>query len=140
MRSLEVSICVIKQGDTYLLQQRDANPSIGAAGLIGAFGGKIEHGETPLAAACRELGEETSLAPVEAELTLLGNYTVVSDYKLEPVSVNISAFQVVIDTAVEVTALEGDVVALTLSEAIHSLDAMTPATRTCFETIIGKER
>lgn len=140
MRSLDVSICVIKQGKTYLLQRRDADPRIGAAGLIGAFGGKIEQNETSIAAACRELREETSLAPSEAQLTELGRYTVVSDYKLEPVSVRISAFQVAIDPNLNVIAREGEVVAVTLSEAMNTLEAMTPATRTCFETIIGKER
>lgn len=140
MHSLDVSICVIKQGETYLLQRRGADPRIGAAGLTGAFGGKIEQNETSITAACRELCEETSLVSSEVQLTELGRYIVVSDYKLEPVSVHISAFQVVIDPELKVTAREGEVVAVTLSEAMNSLETMTPATRTCFETIIGKER
>lgn len=140
MRSLDVSICVIKQGDTYLLQQRDADPAIGAAGLIGAFGGKVESSETAIAAACRELAEETTVVCGESDLIELGQFDVQSDYKLEQVLVRISAYQLDIDPGDAVVAKEGDVVALTLEEAMNSLDAMTPATKTCFETIIGKER
>jgi 8-oxo-dGTP pyrophosphatase MutT (NUDIX family) len=139
VRELDVSIVVIGQGDTFLLQKRGDDPQIGAAGLIGAFGGKIEVDETPRAAGCRELSEETNLTPQEDQLRELGKYAVVSDHKLEDVHVNISAFQYDIDSSIEVAANEGTVVSFTKDEAMNNLEAMTPATRTCFETIIGKE-
>ena len=139
MRQLDVSICVIRQGEQYLLQKRGDDPRIGAAGLIGAFGGKIEPNETPIAAACRELGEETTLTPTPDNLVELGRFAVISDHRLEAVTVNTFAFLFEVDMAITVAASEGEITSFTLSEAMANLGAMTPATRTCFETIIGKE-
>ena len=52
----------------YLLQQRDAIPTIFYPGHWGCFGGALEPGETPLEALRRELNEELGLADYEATL------------------------------------------------------------------------
>lgn len=57
MREVHIAMCLIRQEDHYLLQHRLGDAMIGAAGLIGCFGGKIEDNETPEQAVCRELYE-----------------------------------------------------------------------------------
>lgn len=52
------AIAVLVQDDHVLLAQRKKSPD---AGLWGFPGGHVEPGETALAAACRELQEETGL-------------------------------------------------------------------------------
>ncbi len=120
MRQMNVSIGVIVQNGAYLLQQRGADPKIGAAGKIGAFGGKIEEGETPEQAVCRELAEETSLAIAVDQAKLVASYTVVADHKLEPVEVHIEAFEIEISGSETVSAVEGEVVRLSAGEAHES--------------------
>jgi 8-oxo-dGTP pyrophosphatase MutT (NUDIX family) len=137
VRQLNVSIGVLKQGNNYLLQLRGDDPKIGAAGKIGAFGGKIEDGETPVAAVCRELAEETSFNPSENEAKLIASYTIQSDHQLEDVSVHIDAFEINVADTGQVTAVEGSVVKLALDDIRTTLDKMTPATRHYFENVIG---
>lgn len=93
MRQLEIVIAVLQQGEHYLLQLRNGGPQIGAAGLLGFFGGKLEPPETPLAAICRELCEETNLRPEAHQMRALGHVKVISDHRLEPVAVHAHVFQ-----------------------------------------------
>ncbi|MBR9704626.1 NUDIX domain-containing protein [Candidatus Pacearchaeota archaeon] len=51
-----------------LLQIRDDKPDIRYPGLIGAFGGEVEDGETLLKSAIREVDEELGLVLVEGDL------------------------------------------------------------------------
>jgi 8-oxo-dGTP diphosphatase len=60
-------IPIVKSTGDYVFQRRtDDAPS--DASLLGLFGGSIEPGETPLEAAFRELGEETSLKTSKEDL------------------------------------------------------------------------
>lgn len=136
MRTLHIGIGLIHQDDTYLLQLRGDNPAIGAAGLIGGFGGKLEPEETVVQAVCRELGEETSLAPLIEELEHLGAVEVISDHRLEEVQVLATIFRLPVTGEAEVVAKEGTIVRMTKDEVLANLDRLTPATRACFETLI----
>jgi 8-oxo-dGTP pyrophosphatase MutT (NUDIX family) len=139
MRKLTIVMGVIQQGEHYLLQLRNGEAKIGAAGLIGFFGGKIEPDEDPAKAICRELGEETNLSPKTHEVRLLGNVKVTSDHKLEPVEVYAHIFHIPIDPNIIVEALEGELVKLGLAEALEKLHLMTPGTRAYFEELTAKE-
>lgn len=139
MRELAVSICVIQQGDAYVLQKRGDDPHIGAAGLVGAFGGKIEKNETATEAVIRELQEETNLVLTADTVYPAGEYTVVSDNNLEQVTVNISAFTCTIDSQKVVVANEGAIVIYTLDDIRKNLDSMTPATKAYFENNMREE-
>jgi 8-oxo-dGTP pyrophosphatase MutT (NUDIX family) len=135
MRQLNISIGVLIQNGTYLLQLRGNDPKIGAAGKIGAFGGKIENGETPEQAIRRELAEETSLQLKLDQITPIGTYRIKSDHRLEEVSVQVNAFEIVIDDTEEVVAIEGDIVKVSRTEIGSLLEKMTPATRYYFEKV-----
>lgn len=136
MRQLEVGIALIHQGEKYILQLRGEDPAIGAAGLIGGFGGKLEPEEAADAAVCRELSEETSLAPLIHELEHLGVFEVISDHRHEDVKVKATFFRLPIEEALEVEAKEGSVVCMTHEEVLSNLHRLTPATRAYFETLI----
>jgi 8-oxo-dGTP pyrophosphatase MutT (NUDIX family) len=137
VRHLAIGIGLILQGDTYLLQLRGDNPAIGAAGLIGAFGGKIEPQETPAEAVCRELCEETSLIALAAkDLEGIGIVEVVSDHRLETVNVHATVFLLSIKEGLEIVAKEGALVKMTKDEIRTSRDQLTPATRACFDKLI----
>ncbi|MGF1512488.1 MAG: NUDIX domain-containing protein [Elainellaceae cyanobacterium] len=60
---VEVAIAIILQGDRFLLQLRDDIPGILYPGHWGFFGGHMDPGETPKAAAVRELKEEIDYRP-----------------------------------------------------------------------------
>lgn len=68
------SIVFINTQGLLIFQQRENKPGIRNPGLITAWGGAVEDGETTLAAAVREIKEETSLQPTEADLEFLGTY------------------------------------------------------------------
>jgi 8-oxo-dGTP diphosphatase len=55
-----------------ILQLRDDKPEILYPGMITAFGGGAERGETPAACALRELAEETGITAQEKDLQRLG--------------------------------------------------------------------
>lgn len=133
MRELSVSIGVIRQQGEYVLQRRGDDPRIGAAGLIGAFGGKIESGEAPHDAVVRELSEETTLEDEDMTVRRVASYDVVSDNKLEEVIGHIEAFLVAVDASVAIRALEGTIVRLRDDQVEAQLAQMTPATRYYFE-------
>ena len=138
MRELNISIGVISQDGGYLLQLRGNDPKIGAAGKIGAFGGKIEEGETALQAVCREIAEETSLVPDVARIRHIASYAIESDHKLETVNVNVEAFEISIDKEEQVSAIDGEVVQISNDKIADMLDLMTPATRHYFEMELGE--
>lgn len=119
------------------LQLRDGDAKIGCVGLIGGFGGKIEAGEEPLLAICRELSEETSLTPSADQLRSLGTIEVVSDYQLEQTKVTAHTFHLVVSPEVKVVAREGTLTSIPKSEAHAHLHRMTPGTRACFEQLLG---
>ena len=136
MQSMEVSIGFIEQDEAYLLQLRPNNPAIGAAGLIGAFGGRIEPGETSVEAVCRELSEETSLRPSTEDFSYLGRVEVTAFKQQEPIHVIADVFKIVIDTAESVMATDGDIVRITKQKVGDESERLTPATRAAFEQLL----
>jgi len=136
MQRMDVSIGFIRRGDTYILQQRSSDPRKGASGLIGAFGGQIENGETALEAVCRELREETSLKLSTEDFTYLGDVDVISDRNHKKIQIIARVFLVVIAAEETVVATEGKLVKMTEAEALQSKEVLTPATRAAFEQYI----
>ena len=65
MREQLVTLCFIVQAERVLLMRKKRG--IGA-GKINAPGGKVDPGETPLAAAIRETQEEIGVTPIRPEL------------------------------------------------------------------------
>jgi 8-oxo-dGTP pyrophosphatase MutT (NUDIX family) len=133
---MEVSIGFIEQDGTYLLQRRPNNPEIGAAGLIGAFGGRRELGESSVEAVCREMNEETSLSPSPEDFSYLGSVEVVAYKQDEPLHISAEVFKISIKQDEAVEAREGKIVRLTADEAINSINHLTPATRAAFEELL----
>lgn len=136
---MDVSICLITEGDTYILQQREGDPARGAAGLIGAFGGKIETNETPVEAVCRELGEETSLRPLTEDFEYLGDVEVISDRDHEPVQIMARVFRLLLAPETEIRAFDGELVRISAAEVQHNIPKLTPATQAAFEQLIERE-
>jgi 8-oxo-dGTP pyrophosphatase MutT (NUDIX family) len=133
MREIKAAITFIEQGPQYLLQLRDGDPRKGAAGLIGAFGGKIEPGETEIRAAQRELGEETSLTASIADLEYRGEVTVISDRDLLPARITATVFRLIILESIKVVAYDGQLVRMTAKEILTQPHRMTPATLAAYK-------
>ena len=64
-------VLLVDKEDRFILQRRDSRTGTFNPGLLSAFGGRIQEGETPARCACRELYEETSLEVGEDELNFL---------------------------------------------------------------------
>jgi ADP-ribose pyrophosphatase YjhB (NUDIX family) len=135
MRELPIVLGLIQQGDDYLLQYREGDPSIGAVNMIGCFGGKIEDGESPEQAVCRELNEETTLQLKPANVSKLGRVIVTSDHQLEQVKVIAHVYSVPVGS-VAVRATEGCLVVMGAGEVEENLQNMTPGTRAAFKKFI----
>lgn len=134
MQELYVASVALKRNNTYFMQYRDGNPSIGAVGLVGFFGGKVEPGEVPEVAARRELSEETDLVFASADrLEEIDTVEVISDYKQEPATVHMTIFGFDLPLGAQINAKEGKITAMTKDEALANLDKLTPATRAYFE-------
>jgi 8-oxo-dGTP pyrophosphatase MutT (NUDIX family) len=139
MKQLNVAAVVITQGASYIMQHRTGDPGIGAAGRIGFFGGKIEN-ETAEMAARREIAEETTLVlPDNQPLEWLYEVVVASDYKNEPISINMTFFGFELPSFETIQAKEGRMVVMTKQEAVAQPGRLTPATRAYFEKITQKE-
>jgi 8-oxo-dGTP pyrophosphatase MutT (NUDIX family) len=139
MEEFRIVMTLIEQGNNYVLQRRDINPNIGAAGLVGCFGGRIEDGETAIEAAVREIREETNLAPNSDELSYVGEVDVISDYQRVPIKVNSQVFRFSARPEIEIAAEDGECVIYAKDEATSHLPEMTPATRATFARFILKE-
>ena len=136
MERMEVSIGFIEQGETYLLQLRPNVSTIGAAGLIGAFGGRIEPGESPVEAVCRELSEETSLKPSTEDFSYLGTVVVTAYRQQQPLHITANVYRIITDPTEKVTAFDGEVVRMTRQQVDERADQLTPATRAAFEQFL----
>jgi 8-oxo-dGTP pyrophosphatase MutT (NUDIX family) len=139
MREMVIALGLIEQGDHYILQLRGDNPMIGGAGLIGCFGGKLEEGESPVAAVCREIAEETTHISSEDKFTALGKVEVISDHKMENIKILGHAFHLALPDTAEITAKEGELIRLLKSDIAAHLGKMTTGTRACFEQFILQE-
>lgn len=138
MKTLEVSMTIIKRGDTFVLQRRQVDPNIGASGLIGCFGGKIEQGETAEDAAYRELFEELDIQTDHDSIKLkhIDDITVESDYQMSSITANVAVFYLEIANDVTLQAKEGDIEELTLEEVKRDVHLFSPATREAFKNLI----
>jgi 8-oxo-dGTP diphosphatase len=58
---VRVAMVILHREGRVLLQLRDSDPGVYAAGMWGIFGGHVEEGETPEQAAAREIEEELGL-------------------------------------------------------------------------------
>jgi 8-oxo-dGTP pyrophosphatase MutT (NUDIX family) len=139
MLQLEISLGFIKQGETYLLQLRRDDPKLGASGMIGAFGGKVEADETPEQAVAREVSEETSLQVVPGDFEHLGEVEVISDFNLKEVRVVAHVYRTSIDAGTKLLAIEGEVVTIGLKNIVNYLNQFTPATKAVFKNIINEK-
>ncbi len=136
MRSLDIAIGFIQQGDKFLLQLRNGDPKIGGAGLIGCFGGKIDEGEDPLLTFRREVLEETGLKIEPKEIKKLGTVKVRSDHNLEPVEITGQVFYWRMNDPKEPKIKEGELVMMTRDEAMASPGKLTTGTRAAFEELL----
>lgn len=137
MRHLKIVMAVIEQNGTFHLQYRNGDKKIGAAGLVGCFGGKIEQNESNLEAVCREVAEETNLTPIIDDMHNIGKVDVMSDNNLKPVAIEGHIFRYMIDKNVIVQAKEGILMSYTLDQVRENLDKMTSGTKACFIDLIG---
>lgn len=132
MRQVNVAMAMIVQNGRYHLQKRTGPKEIGAAGLIGCFGGKINHGESALQAITRELPEETNISVKSEELNQLDEFQVESDHRHEAVQVNVTVFELVLPDEFAVEAKEGELVSWTKQQIQDNQDQLTPATKQHF--------
>jgi 8-oxo-dGTP pyrophosphatase MutT (NUDIX family) len=108
-----------------VLQLRDDIPNIDNPGMITAFGGMAERGETPITCALRELLEETGLQPDPGDLRYVG-----AAAKLDWRGINTACVCFVIE-GIDPAALvitEGRAIVLSLAE-IASDPRVTPYCR-----------
>ena len=142
MRDMTIALGLVERGDSYLLQLRPQNRRIGAAGLIGCFGGKIEQGETPQHAAWRELAEETTINVSEQDYVELGEVNVISDNNFQTIKVKGHLYKVTIDPSISIEAKpgHGEVVSIQKDDIPARLDEMTPGTRASFEQYVLGEQ
>lgn len=68
------SVIFINGRGEFVMQRRDNKPNIRNPGMITAWGGALEYGETALQAAVREVSEETNLKPQEDDFVFFGDY------------------------------------------------------------------
>lgn len=127
-KNIEIAMAVLRQGDSFMMQQRGFDKNIGAAGMIGFFGGKLEPGESPLQAVCREIGEETSLVLDPETGTFQGEVDVPSDMYNQTIKVHANVFDFAVPEGIEATASDGDLILMTAQELAEARSRLTPAT------------
>ena len=113
-----------------ILQLRDNKPDIHYPGMITAFGGGAEAGETPAECALRELEEETGLRARAEDLTRLGAVSNV-DFRGHPTAAVFFLLRGV-DRA-ELVITEGAAVVLSFEEAAADPRLTENCRRFCME-------
>ena len=132
MREMDISMAMICQIDSFHLQRRNGPKRIGAAGLVGCFGGKVEQGETPKEVIIREIPEETSISIVSGDTRQIDSFSVESDFQHQPIKINATVFEIILPYGTEVVAKEGELVSWTPKEIKEHESQLTPATREFF--------
>ncbi|MGC1176745.1 MAG: NUDIX domain-containing protein [Candidatus Saccharimonadales bacterium] len=142
MRELEIAIGLIEQDDEYVLQRRDNRSRIGAAGLIGCFGGQIKTkpddtlAETPAEAVARELAEETNLVTAPEQWERLGHVSVTSDRDHETVKIEAEIFRYRLETGFVMVASDGQVIRIKQRAVHEKTPELASATKAVFEELI----
>lgn len=136
MRHYKIAVAVIEQDSNYLMQRRGEHPKVGAAGLVGFFGGKIEENEDATTALCREVAEETTLKPAEEDLTWIGRVSIEMDHVGGKARVDAEAFNLNPHSGIEVKAQEWELVRIPADKVKKHFKELTPATRAVFEEIL----
>jgi ADP-ribose pyrophosphatase YjhB (NUDIX family) len=134
--AVEISIIVVEAPSGYVLQFRDGPKKIGATGLIGCLGGKIEKWESARQAALRELAEESNIISSDEQMSHLGSVIVESDMNHKVVTVHAEVFFTKVTDAENISLSEGKKVVLNPSEIAQRLHELTPATRAVFTKLI----
>lgn len=137
MREVDIAMALLTQIDVYHLQERTGPKEIGAAGLIGCFGGKINDGETPVKAIARELPEETNISARPEDFQQLDSFSVESDHQNEPVKVNVTVFGLLLPYGFQVEAKEGKLVSWRREDIEAHEEALTPATKKFFKRYLA---
>lgn len=135
----EVVLVLLRQGDTYYLQLRNGAKQSGALGFVGGFGGAIEPGETPEEAACRETAEESSVHLEPNALELLGEVSVLSEKHGVPSTVHAIIYCAEVSESEEITALEGELVKMSLAELRDNIQLLSPVLRACVNELFREE-
>jgi 8-oxo-dGTP pyrophosphatase MutT (NUDIX family) len=137
MAHFDVAMVALRQGEYFLMQERNERDNVGAIGLIGFFGGKIHEGEEPREAACRELKEETSVTIAPSDLSFIGEVKITMDHPAgKDTTVKAQVFETNIGN-INVEAKEGTLVRFTQTEAGANLEKLTPATKSAFIELLG---
>jgi 8-oxo-dGTP pyrophosphatase MutT (NUDIX family) len=128
-----IAIGLLVQDGEYILQLRESDPMIGAAGKIGCFGGGIKDGETPQQAVARELGEETTLESRAEDWLPMGRpFNIMSDRQGKPVEIEAHVFRYTLLPGMLLGITEGQAVRTNKVKALRQISKMTPATRVVF--------
>ena len=136
MREINVAMAFLCQIDRYHFQLRTGPETIGAVGLIGCFGGRINSGETADEAVSREVAEETNISAMPDSFHFLGSVNVVSDRDQEDVAIRAKVFKILLPLQAHVVARQGALVTLHANELIPQIDKFTPATRAAIEELL----
>jgi 8-oxo-dGTP pyrophosphatase MutT (NUDIX family) len=135
MRHYNIVLAVMRQGNNYLMQRRAKHPKVGAGGLIGFFGGKIEENEDPEKALYREIAEETTFEPSK-NLKSIGKIQIEMAHTEGRARVTAEAFSIRVPNSTEVKAREWELVEMPVNDVKKHIDELTPATRAVFEEIL----
>lgn len=130
VQHFNIVMTLVRQGDKLHLQRRTGKKQSGAIGKIGTFGGEIENGETELAAAQRELAEESSVAVQQDQFLYLGELNVQSEKYGKPATVHAAVYEIDVAEDIAVEAREGELVTLSVKELRDTDKAqLSPALR-----------
>ena len=135
----EVVLVLLQQAGVYHLQLRNGAQQSGALGFIGGFGGKIEPGETPGQAACRETEEESNVVLAESDLERLGEVNVSSEKHGQPSIVHATIYRAQIPADKVVEAREGELITMSLEQIRANTDRLSPAVTACFNELFRED-
>ncbi|MEK7561292.1 MAG: NUDIX domain-containing protein [Patescibacteria group bacterium] len=136
MREIDVAMAVIRQDDKFYLQLRSSKEELGAAGLVGCFGGQVDTDEPAVKAVSREINEETTLESSPTDFQWIGKVRVVSDRDLIKARINADVFGISIPPGTSGKARQGELISWARDEIKENQDKLTPATRACFKYLI----
>lgn len=132
--SKDLAIICLTLPDGRLIFQRRTDDAPTSPGMLGFFGGHLEEGEDPYAAAQRELAEETSIKE-SAELVLWGKFTTISP---EGNPRKVYVYKLAVDTA-DFDIFEGAGIETYQLDEVLARDDVAPNLRTILEGEVPNE-